>query len=224
MNRRDFIRRLISGAAPAVVTLAAYGCNRQAALVRDPAQPYFGPRQTEPVRFAAAPEPEPPSGPPPQVLAAGRSEWDPPGAERPWQFIILHHSATEHGCAAEFDRLHRNNGWDELGYHFVIGNGTGSPDGLVEIGPRWPKQKHGAHCKVSGHPEYNDLGIGVCLVGNFDTALPSRDQIESAARVVQYLKDRYHVPRDRIYGHGQLKATHCPGLRFPYDAVYRQLA
>jgi len=151
--------------------------------------------------------------------------WEVSVPARPWRWIVIHHSASDTGSAAAFDAFHRNQKhWDELGYHFVIGNGTGSPDGLVEIGSRWPKQKHGAHCKVSGHPEYNDLGIGVCLVGNFDHTLPSRDQIESAARVVQYLKDRYHVPRDRIYGHGQLKATHCPGLRVPYADVYRRLA
>ncbi|MBE3133615.1 MAG: N-acetylmuramoyl-L-alanine amidase [Acidobacteria bacterium] len=223
MNRRDFFRKLAAGAVPAAAVLAAYGCGPKAALVRDPAPPYFGPRLGGPTRYAAAPEIRP-ADPPASAVASASDEWAPPGSERPWQFIVLHHSATARGCAAEFDVMHRNHGWDELGYHFVIGNGTGSPDGLVEVGSRWPKQKHGAHCKVAGHPEYNDVGVGVCMVGNFDNTLPTRAQLTSCARVVQYLKDRYRVPRSRIYGHGQLKPTHCPGLQFPYDDVYRRLA
>ena len=50
---------------------------------------------------------------------------------RPWRYIVIHHSATASGNAAEFDREHRARGWDGLGYHFVIDNGVGGPDGRV---------------------------------------------------------------------------------------------
>lgn len=64
-------------------------------------------------------------------------------ARRP-RDIVIHHSATDIGSAASFDRRHRLiNHWDELGYHFVIGNGSGSGDGAIEIGTRWYKQKWG---------------------------------------------------------------------------------
>jgi N-acetyl-anhydromuramyl-L-alanine amidase AmpD len=119
--------------------------------------------------------------------------------------------------------MHRAKGWDELGYHFVVGNGTGSADGEVEVGGRWSKQKHGAHCKVMGHPEYNDVGIGICLVGNFNVTRPSRMQMASLARLVRYLMDRYNIPRDRIYGHGQLKPTDCPGRNFDYADLFGRL-
>ena len=109
--------------------------------------------------------------------------------------IVIHHSATPTGNADEFDKMHREKGWDELGYHFVIGNGTGSGDGQVEIGPRWVKQKHGAHAKVPGHPEYNDVGIGICLVGNFDVTRPTEAQMASLAQLVRFLMDRYNIPQ-----------------------------
>jgi hypothetical protein len=35
--------------------------------------------------------------------------------------------------------------------------------------------------------------------------------------------DRYDVPRGRIYGHGQLKATDCPGRHFDYADLFRRL-
>ncbi|HUU11493.1 MAG TPA: peptidoglycan recognition family protein [Phycisphaerae bacterium] len=219
MNRRDFLRNVVASAVPAAVGLVVAGCQK-AGLVRSPPLPYFGPRTGGPSALAQAPSGSGLG----QRVATGPSIWVPAGSERPWQYIVLHHSATDHGSAAVFDRMHRNHGWDELGYHFVIGNGTESGNGEVEIGSRWPKQKHGAHCKVAGHPEYNDVGIGVCLVGNFDATRPTQAQIDSCVEVVQFLKDRYRVPRGRMYGHGQLKPTACPGRNFPYDEIYSRLA
>ena len=193
---------------------AAGGCT-DVSLVRRPPAPFFGPRVASARPIAPRPSVR-------QVLWSD-SEWVPTGAERPWQFIVIHHSATPTGSAGEFDRMHRAKGWDELGYHFVIGNGAGSGDGEVEVGSRWPKQKHGAHCKVGGHPQYNDLGIGICLVGNFNMTAPSEAQMASLARLVRYLANRYGVPQSHIYGHGQLKSTDCPGRNFNYRDLFRRL-
>ena len=52
--------------------------------------------------------------------------------KRRWRGITIHHSATHSGNAAQFDRIHKNsNGWDGLGYHFVIDNGRGGRDGAA---------------------------------------------------------------------------------------------
>jgi len=222
MDRRTFFRKVLAGAGMAAGGAVLVGCQK-GGLVRDPMTPYFGPRHG-PGPYAAAPrrgrEPRPAGGQTQVARARSGGLWTPPGPERNWQFIILHHSATDEGSAAIFDRLHRARGWDELGYHFVIGNGTNSGNGEVEVGSRWPKQKHGAHCKVMGHPEYNDVGIGVCLVGNFDHYRPTAAQVDACIRLTQFLKDRYGVPESRIYGHGQLKPTHCPGALFPYGEIF----
>jgi N-acetyl-anhydromuramyl-L-alanine amidase AmpD len=193
--------------------------------VRDPPPPYFGPRVSS-GSLAAATVPTPKSvtlrdlG---RQASGNTSEWRVDGPERPWRYIVIHHSATPTGSADEFDRMHRAKGWDELGYHFVIGNGTGSGNGEVEIGGRWTKQKHGAHAKIPGHPEYNDVGIGICLVGNFDVTRPTEAQMASLAKLVRFLMDRYGIPRAHIYGHGQLKPTDCPGKNFNYDDLFRRL-
>jgi hypothetical protein len=74
-------------------------------------------------------------------------DWIPPAAvERRWTAIIVHHSYTETGNVAVFDRYHRESkGWDGVSYDFVIGNGNGSGDGQVEVTFRWRKQVPGAH-------------------------------------------------------------------------------
>ena len=48
-------------------------------------------------------------------------------ADRPWRYIVLHHSASASGNYDQIDGEHRKLlGIDGCGYHFVIGNGTGS--------------------------------------------------------------------------------------------------
>ena len=148
----------------------------------------------------AAERPKPPPGWVPRVFA------------RPWRWIVIHHSATDVGSAAIFDRAHRARGWDELGYHFVINNGRGAGDGAVEVGSRWAKQKWGAHCKTPDNA-YNDYGIGVCVVGNLTRKLPSPAQLRGLRKLVFFLSDRYHIEPDHLIGHRDAPgtATRCPG-------------
>ena len=148
--------------------------------------------------------------PPAKVNGNVPREWIPQVASRSWQSIVIHHSATPVGGAARFDREHKEKGWDELGYDFVIGNGTDTADGQIEVGPRWLKQKVGAHAKTPDN-WYNEHGIGICLVGNFDHSRPTAAQLRSTAKLVSYMMRTYHISADRIVGHGDTKATDCPG-------------
>ena len=149
----------------------------------------------------------------PAYVAGGKYPlaWFPPVAETPWRYIVIHHSASPTGGARKFDAEHKAQGWDELGYHFVVGNGTDTADGQIEVGPRWPKQKHGAHAKTPDQ-RYNNYGIGICLVGNFDDHQPSARQVQSLERLLVFLSQRYRIPPERIIGHQDTgKSTDCPG-------------
>jgi hypothetical protein len=153
-------------------------------------------------------------------------DWIPlPGAHRDWYYIVIHHSATPSGSMKEFDREHKEKGWDECGYDFVIGNGTGSGNGQIEVGPRWPVQKYGAHAKTPDE-RYNEHGIGICLVGNFDLDHPTASQVASLERLVTYLIRTYHIPDDatHVVGHRDTKQTDCPGKNFDVAAIRRAVA
>ncbi|MBS3734491.1 MAG: N-acetylmuramoyl-L-alanine amidase [Phycisphaerae bacterium] len=145
-------------------------------------------------------------------------DWADVRGSRRWRYIVVHHSATDSGNAAQFDRIHRAppNGFDELGYHFVIDNGRGGPDGRVEVGSRWRKQKWGAHTGGTPNNAYNEHGIGICLVGDFRDAMPTRRQLASLRRLVRYLTERYDIPPDNVIGHCDAPnaATLCPGQTF----------
>jgi N-acetyl-anhydromuramyl-L-alanine amidase AmpD len=155
----------------------------------------------------------PGEGPLPRIGTTGPAvprAWAPRATARPWQYIVIHHSATEKGDAVAFQYMHTRKGWDELGYHFVIGNGTESSDGEVEVGSRWAKQKWGAHTK-SSDGRYNQYGIGICLVGNFEQTSPTDRQWKSAVRLVAFLMARYDIPPDHVLGHRDCWPTLCPG-------------
>ena len=145
----------------------------------------------------------------------------------PWQYIVVHHSASDRGCAASFDKWHReHNHWKCLGYHFVIGNGTDSGDGQVEEGPHWKDQTPGTHCKgTTGF--FNQHGIGICLVGNLEIKPATPAQMASLRKLLLRLSAEYHISPSRILGHREAAqrdgspkdSTLCPGKLLDMNQV-----
>src|SRR5262249_31675440 len=103
------------------------------------------------------------------------------------------------------------------------GNGTNSGNGQVEPSARWPIQKWGAHAKTPDN-QFNDYGIGICLVGNFDVDRPTAAQIQSLNRLVAYLMKTYNIPANHVLGHRETKPTDCPGRNFSVVAVRKAAA
>lgn len=145
-----------------------------------------------------------------------------PVASNRWKFIVVHNSGTRQGNARVFDYYHRKvrrmkNG---LAYHFVIGNGTSTGNGEVEIGDRWRRQVNGGHV----HSDYlNNIALGICLVGDFNRDQPTRAQLDSCEELIRYLRDRCGKADGRaipVRPHREVNpprwATDCPGDAFPY--------
>jgi N-acetylmuramoyl-L-alanine amidase len=228
----------------AVVILSASGCARQATTAPErilvvPARealagyrvPEHEPSAAERQRYALwldLPRPQypppnfvqplPPPNQPPRGDAPKHPEWavaDP----RPWRYIVIHHSGTDRGGAKAFNNAHLARGWENgLGYDFVIGNGTDTRDGQIEVGDRWRRQIQGAHAGVA---LYNEYGIGICLVGDFERYRPTARQLAALAELVNYLAQTYNVPRKNILRHSDVKDTKCPGRYFPFQAMFR---
>jgi N-acetylmuramoyl-L-alanine amidase len=149
------------------------------------------------------------------------ASWIPRAKPRPWKWIVIHHTATTFGNEAIVTRWHIDRGFDTMGYDFLIGNGTNSGDGQIQVGERWPIQMWGAHCKTPDE-RYNLYGIGICLVGNFDIQYPSPAQMHSLVRLVAYMMKTYHIPPDCVLGHNDCKPTDCPGKHLSVPEVRRR--
>ena len=133
---------------------------------------------------------------------------------------MLHHTATATGSVATIHKQHlqrvdgNGNPWRGIGYHFVIGNGQGMKDGKIEQTFRWIDQIEGAHAGVA---TYNDAGIGVCLIGNFDKTKPTAKQLASLKKLVGVMKQEYAIEVKHVVAHKNVKATRCPGKFFPVN-------
>jgi len=168
----------------------------------------------------------PPSGPSAARSRSGLpSAWRPDSQSVAWKKIVIHHAAAEHGSAAIIHLMHKNRAFDGLGYDFVIGNGTGSDDGEVEVGYRWKRQLVGAHARV--HPAddnwWNRYAIGIVLVGDFTKRAPSRRQMAALVRLTRSLMDEYGLDVSDVVPHDHVKATVCPGPHFPWSDFIAQL-
>ncbi len=146
-------------------------------------------------------------------------------SKRRWQYIVIHHSATHNGGAESFGREHQKKWPNGLGYHFVIGNGTDTRDGQVEVGPRWLRQNEGIDGAHAGNERYNKYGVGICLVGDYNTQRPTPQQLVALRRLCRALMGRYGITRDRIYPHCDVRRGHtdCPGKGFPFQSFVSSL-
>jgi hypothetical protein len=152
-----------------------------------------------------------------------------PVAKRRWRYIVIHNSGTRQGNAKAFDyyHLHIRKMKNGLAYHFVVGNGTSSGDGQIEIGNRWTRQINGGHV----HSDYlNNIALGICLVGDFNRDVPTQRQINATAELVRYLRNRVgKIDRQEaiLKAHREINpprwATDCPGDRWKNDELHRQL-
>jgi len=149
-----------------------------------------------------------------------------PVASHRWRYIVVHNSGTRQGNAKAFDYYHRYvrkmpNG---LAYQFVIGNGTSTGDGQIEIGDRWRRQINGGHV----HSDYlNNIALGICLVGDFNRDVPTRNQLDSCEELIRYLRQRVGKIDSKwaiVKPHREINPprwpTDCPGDRFPYNWIH----
>lgn len=118
--------------------------------------------------------------------------------------IIIHCSATPEGrevSVQEISRWHRLRGFNNIGYHYVIGlNG--------EIHTGRPIEQAGAHCRGQ-----NRDSIGVCYIGGCDHNLNPKDtrtpaQKASLRQLVARLKTLH--PEATVHGHCEFAAKACP--------------
>lgn len=147
-----------------------------------------------------------------------------PIIQQRWQAIVIHHSGASYGTPASIESQHRAMNLDGMGYHFLIGNGSGLEDGEVHVGYRWLEQRSGAHVAGKQGDWYNRNSIGICLVGDFSRQAPSDRQMWRVSQLVSALAEQLQIPSDHIYLHSDVAGVSDPGPFFPEAAFRAQLA
>lgn len=120
--------------------------------------------------------------------------------------IIIHCSATPEGAEfdwTDIDKWHKANGWNGIGYHYVI-----TLNGNIQSGR--DLEKMGAHAK--GH---NRKSIGICYIGGLNGQRKPKDtrtepQKKSLLDLLSWLKLEY--PNANIIGHRDISKKACPSF------------
>lgn len=120
--------------------------------------------------------------------------------------IVIHHTGNlvdDDLSAADIHRSHLNQGWDGVGYHFIV-----RKDGSVERGR--PLNCIGSHAYG-----YNHCSIGIHVCGNFEIAEPTQEQLNVLPMLIADLCDAYGLitGKDIVVGHRDLMVTACPGKK-----------
>ena len=120
------------------------------------------------------------------------------------RIVVVHHSESEGGNAEVFRAYHvGTRGWADIGYHYVITNGNGGPNGEVQAGRREDLQ--GAHAANSG-PNRNSHSVGVCLVGKSNFTIAQRKAL--VVKLTELCRKYKIAPSEAtIQGHHD----RCPG-------------
>jgi len=116
------------------------------------------------------------------------------------KLLVVHCSDTENNKdlnALDIHKMHLDFGWDGIGYHKII-----CRSGKIENGR--PEYWIGAHVKG-----YNDISLGVCLIGRDEFTIKQFSSLESVLRSWKAL-----YPKTEIIGHcntGKTDKT-CPNF------------
>lgn len=161
--------------------------------------------------FSACHQASPTVDPPGVVSAAtwGSQPWPfPPGYEHVPERIVIHHAGVvwtgEREPVETMRRLQswcqRERGWRDVPYHFLI-----APDGTVFEG-------RPLRYRPDSNTNFDTNGcINVEFFGDFEQQRVSSAQLESAARLIAWLRHSYDLNTTPLRSHADLAETVCPG-------------
>lgn len=120
--------------------------------------------------------------------------------------LIVHCAATPPSMnigLREIRQWHKEKGWLDVGYHFII-----KRDGTIEDGR--DVGAIGAHCEGK-----NYTAVGVCLVGGVDAK--GQPEANFTPQQMQALKDvlaglKVEYPQATVHGHREFAAKACPSF------------
>jgi len=116
--------------------------------------------------------------------------------------IVIHCTASPDYLdigTKEIDQWHKDRGWSQIGYHYVVRR-----NGEIERGR--PEYLSGAHARG-----INKTSIGVVWVGT-DSISPEQNQ--SLIGLINLIRGKYNIKIEKVKGHCEAVETDktCPNL------------
>lgn len=121
--------------------------------------------------------------------------------------IIIHYSETPDLTdigVREIDKWHKDRGWSQIGYHYVI-----RLDGTIEVGRS--VNLMGAHC----HGQNRD-SIGICYVGGVRDGVKcdtrTQSQKNAITKLIAMCRHMHQDTHLLVFGHNDYSDKLCPGF------------
>ena len=139
-----------------------------------------------------------------------------PARPERWKYIYVHQTDTVTGNT--FTLASAPGG---LGDHFVIGNGHGCPDGQIQMSQRWINQA--AAGAPAGAERIDPACISIAIVGNFNVASPTANQIHRLVQHVSALQSQLGIGADKVVVVNGVAGPAGTGKLFPEDYLRQQI-
>ncbi len=138
---------------------------------------------------------------------------------RNWTHIIIHHSWSQDSGNIhnwqEIGAYHTKvKGWNAIGYHFAVQKVDNSYRYCIG---------RGLDC-VGAHTQgMNDVSVGICLIGEYDTHEPIDAQYWMIAELCKDLMRDFNIPIENIRRHSEYAPKSCPGTRFDMNKLFDKI-
>lgn len=160
-----------------------------------------------------------------------------PPSHAPVSRLVVHHTVTPNDdpdAASTMRAMYayhvRANGWDDLGYNFVVDASGRVYEGRFGGGPDPGESPYGEGV-VGAHAEGQNTGsVGVAVMGTYTRRAPPQAAVDGVVRVLAWQADRHGIDPagttewaggqrlPTVAGHRDVGSTDCPG-----DHLYDRL-
>jgi len=114
---------------------------------------------------------------------------------RPWNRIEVCYSNTACGNIEQLAALEGLSESTDINFHFVVCNGTGAVDGLIEATEKWRTQRP---CFPGGNWYGTSQTLRICVIADGIKTMPTDSQIKRTAKLVESLRRKISISQKQI--------------------------
>ncbi|MDA8791589.1 N-acetylmuramoyl-L-alanine amidase, partial [Bacteriovoracaceae bacterium] len=137
------------------------------------------------------------------------------------KYIVVHHTADIEGVELNPETLLKSQisgrGYGDVAYNYIIDDYETSNGKFKTYEGRSLKIKAAGVNTGNPNPDisYNEEGIHIVLIGNFNQRAPSAAALSELKRMIKHLTEEYGIPQSNVIKHRSVDSTDCPGNHFP---------
>ena len=124
-------------------------------------------------------------------------------SQKRWSQIKIDYSGSESGNIEQLALLSNVDSPGDVNYHFVICNGNGGHDGLIQPTEKWQRQSSIMAGQSRGDEQFSsetptEDTIYICVIADKETSSPTDFQIKRTEELVEGLCRRFNIQPEAI--------------------------